>query len=79
MNGCSWKATPVTLIDGTVVDCDSEAWRFECEARYILNMPNKPIRIATLENIEKKRGLPSRQALEDKILEVWTARQAKAS
>ena len=79
MNGCSWKATPVTLIDGTVVDCDSEAWRFECEARHILNMPNKPIRIATLENIEKKRGQLARLALEGKILEVWTARQAKAS
>lgn len=79
MNHCSWIAPDVTLIDGSVVSSNSEAWRFETEARYILNMPNKPIRIATLENIEKKRGLPARQALEDKILEVWTARQAKAS
>lgn len=79
MNGCSWQPTPVTLIDGSTVMCDSEPWRFECEARWILNLPNKPIRVATLEAIEKRRGTPARHALEDKIMQVWELRQKLAA
>lgn len=78
-NACSWTSSQVTLIDGTVVLCDSEEWRHECEARYILDMPNKPLRVAFLENIEKGRGLGARQALEAKILELWRARQPVAA
>ncbi len=79
MNACSWQAKTVTLVDGTEVLSDSEAFRFECEARHILNMPNKPLRVACLDNIEKRRGLPAREALQTKILEVWEARQALAA
>lgn len=78
INSCTWSAPMVTLIDGSQVFGDSEPWRFECEARHILDMPDKPTRVATLENIEKRRGAQARIALEDKILEVWQARRSLA-
>lgn len=69
----------VTLLDGSQVSSDSEAWRFQCEATHILNLPNKPLRVAQLEAIEKRRGHEARKALEGKILEVWDARQKLAA
>lgn len=78
MNACTWSAPTVTLIDGSQVPGDSEPWRFECEATHILDMADKPTRVAMLEMIEKRRGAPARIALEDKILEVWHARRTLA-
>ena len=78
MNSCAWSAPTVTLIDGTQVLGDSEPWRFECEARHILDMADKPTRVAMLDMIQKRRGAPARIALEDKILEIWHARRKLA-
>lgn len=72
VNMCSWVAPDVTLIDGvTVVKSDSEAWRFECEARHILKLPTRSERVAMLEGIGKRRGEAAKKKLSDKILEIW--------
>jgi len=38
----------VRLVDGTEVDSYSEAWRHECEARAVCNMPTQAMRHAFL-------------------------------
>lgn len=77
VNVCSWVAPDVTLIDGTVVKSDSEAWRFECEARHILRLPTLEARKGMLKMIEGRRGLPARRNLEEKIWEIWNHERQK--
>lgn len=84
-NVCKWIAPMVTLVDGTRVPSDSEEWRFECEARHILNQPTKEDRQRILRGdfnpktqlrtggLVKHRGLESVERLEAKILELWRA------
>lgn len=45
----------VKLFDGTSVPSDSEEWRAECEARYILSLSQIEQR-ERLESIARKRG-----------------------
>lgn len=47
--------TTVALVSGEVVDSGSEAWRIECEARYLLRMP-KDVRADSMMAREKIRG-----------------------
>lgn len=87
-NACTWRPSMVTLIDGTRVLSDSEAWRFECEARYVLDQPTKEDRQRILRGefnpktqlrtggLLKFRGLEYVERLEAKILELWRARLA---
>ncbi len=63
-----------TLIDGTEVDSASEAWRHECEARAIAELPTLADRRAWLESIERKRGLPEADRLRETIGKLWDAR-----
>ncbi len=89
-NVCRTNYTMVTLVDGTRAPSDSEAWRFECEARYVLDMPTKEARQAFLRGefntktqlrtggLVKVRGEDYVKRLEDKILEVWRARRSAA-
>ena len=48
----------------------SEEWRFDCEVRFIANMPLKQRR-EYLVLVMEKRGLASRQALEAALLQMW--------
>lgn len=75
-NLCQWQPTTVTLYDGQQVLSNSEEWRHECEARYILNMDTKTERIEQLKRIEKHRGTAERDRLEKTILQLWSARRA---
>lgn len=81
VNCANWVPSMVTLVDGTVVANDSEAWRFQCEAQHILNLPNKQARQVLLSAIEGRRGgggaagTAVRRALEFKIMELWKAKQ----
>lgn len=77
-NACSWKPSTVTLADGRQVLSDSPEWRHECEARTILDMPNKQVRLEFLDKIEKRRGPEARRALELTIMNLWHARRAEA-
>lgn len=73
--GTTYVATPVRLVDGTVVLSDSPEWRRQCEAQHILNLPNKQARKALLSTIEEKRGNLARLDLERRIMDLWTAQQ----
>ena len=55
-------------------DTNSEAWRMECEARYVLRKPRIADRRAYLEAVEGRRGIEGRKALEAAIREIWTKR-----
>lgn len=77
-NACSWKPSLVTLADGRQVASDSPEWRHECEARTILDMPNKQVRLELLDKIEKRRGADARRELEQIIMALWHARRAEA-
>ena len=61
----------VTLMDGREVPSDSEEWRAECEARYLLARPSIDERRALLAAIEKRRGKAAREDLEQRALAIW--------
>lgn len=63
----------VQLINGTWVASDSEAWRHECEARYVTNLPTTMQRRAYLEAAERKRGTAAVEALRTTIKAMWPA------
>ena len=62
----------VTLHDGRQVDSWSEAWRAECEARYVLAMPNIYARRIYLADISKRRGEVAGKQLADLVRAVWS-------
>lgn len=68
---------PVTLVDGRVVDSSSEAWRVECEARYLLTRMRLLARRAYLADIQKRRGDAAYNVLRDALIAVHAARAAK--
>ena len=61
----------VQLIDGSHVAIDSEAYRHECEARAIANLPTLADRRAWLESLEQKRGKPAVDRLRDTMRALW--------
>lgn len=79
----------VALVDGTEVDSASEAWRFECECRHILNLPTLLARREWLYGraefqygrtvykggLLQRRGEEAVKHVEAKMLELWKARQ----
>lgn len=70
-NACTWKPGTVTLADGRQVLSDSEDWRHECEARTVLEMATKQVRLEFLDKLEKRRGPDARRALELTIMNLW--------
>lgn len=76
-----------TLIDGSEVASDSEAWRAECEARAVLAMPTKDKRLRYLwgytdpwtqkpvKGVKQMRGEEAAKELEQLIWAVWEHRQ----
>lgn len=84
------KGRLVTLHDGRQVDSWSEDWRHECEARYILAMPNLQERRNFLYGYEKPdgkkfqgvlgmRGAAEVKRLEKTMLAIWGQRCANPS
>ena len=61
----------VTLFDGREVDCASEAWRAECEARHVLAYPTVQARREYLAGIQKRRGDAAYQRLADLVRALW--------
>ena len=70
-NLCSWKPSEVTLADGRIVLSNSEEYRAECEARYILRIPTKAARLELLDQIEKRRGADAANELRQRVLLLW--------
>lgn len=64
----------VTLHDGTEVPSDSEAWRHECEARSIMNMPTLEKRRAHLAAITKIRGQAAADRIRETMSILWPRR-----
>lgn len=83
MNACSWKPTMVTLHDGRQVPSDSEEWRHETEARFIIGMPDLIQRRRYLYGrrdditgemkggIRQRRGEEAVKRLEQTIKAIW--------
>lgn len=69
-----WEPAMVSLADGRRVASNSREWLVECEAAYILSRP-LPERRAILDAVEKRRGLAGRQALEERVRELWRLRK----
>lgn len=66
----------VRLIDGTETCNSSEAWRAECEARFVCNMPTLKQRRDYLESVKIKRGDAAWGKLRDHVAWVWKTRPA---
>jgi hypothetical protein len=56
--------TQKRLFDGRMVDNDSEAWREQCEAQTILDMPTRGARWAYIRGVEARRGETSSMRLQ---------------
>lgn len=67
------------LHDGTEVSSYSEAWRMECEARWILALPSLDERRAWLQSLEKRRGQAHVDQLKATIRTLWAQRQQTAT
>jgi hypothetical protein len=68
----------VTLIDGSVVDSYSEAWRHQCEAQHLLDRFQLIPRRAYLAAIKTRRGDEAYNRLTRTIVALWEARKAGA-
>ena len=69
---------PTSEMTGEPVDPYSDAWRHECECRYVLDqMTSRPQRASYLEGIEQRRGKPSADRIKADILFMHYFRQAK--
>lgn len=75
----AWVAPMVTLVTGCEVRSDSDEWRMECLARWLLAMPTKRQRRDWLDLFEKKHTLRARLDLEGVALTIYRATQRKAA
>jgi hypothetical protein len=54
----------VRLVDGREVPSDSEAWRFECEARMLARIATTQARHSYVDEVARRRGKAVAQALQ---------------
>ena len=59
------------------MDTQSEEWRMECEARYVVNLAGLRLRRDYLELVEARRGKEAREALEAAVVVQWSLVKAK--
>lgn len=52
-----------------------EAWRRECEARYVLKLPGKDRRQVYLDLVGQRRGEEAKRELEIEIMQQWKKRK----
>ncbi len=64
------------LHDGTEVSSYSEAWRHECEARWILKLGSLDERRAWLQSLEKRRGKAHVEQLKTTMRNLWAQHRA---
>lgn len=85
--GCSRlevEEASVVLLSGQRVCTYCDSWRRECELRQIeafavLDMADRPTRLAHLEARERVYGAEYRRRLEAVILSTWESRRAAAA
>jgi hypothetical protein len=66
----------VTLVDGTETCSWSEAWRFECEARSVCNMPTLYQRRQYMDSVKLKRGEKTWVKFRTLVATIWQQRPA---
>ena len=54
----------VVLMDGSLVDSNSEQWRFECECRHIANLTDRVARKRFVDAVAKFRGQSAADEIE---------------
>lgn len=79
VNVSRWQPSQVTLHDGRQVLSDSPDWLAECQAKRVLELPSRDDRRTWLEKWEKRHGVPSRKALEARIVAIWEARRRQTA
>lgn len=62
MNQCTWIHNVVTLADGSKIASDSEEWRAECEARFVLGKTHTA-RTEFMAFIGQRRGASAEESL----------------
>ena len=67
------------LHDGTEVSSYSEAWRHECEARWILKLGSLDGRRAWLQSLEKRRGKAHVEQLKTTMRNLWAQHRSAAT
>lgn len=72
----SASAAFIELIDGQIVHRDAEAWRHECLARHVLQLPSKAARQAWLADYDKLHGAAEATALQDTMRAIWAKERA---
>ena len=82
--GCARLEDPaaetVVLLAGQTVCQSCPAWLEECrhrgaEAAFVLDLPDKPTRLAHLDRREREHGAEYRRRLEGAILSAWEGRR----
>lgn len=68
----------VTLVDGTQCSGYSEAWRHECEARYLMGLGNEKM-LEELGQIKKMRGKKEEERLKETIRLLWPKKKKRNS
>lgn len=53
------------------IDTSSEAWRHECEARYVASKPTRQARAEYLDAIRRRRGDAHADRLRDAAARIW--------
>lgn len=73
------RAKSAVLHDGRQVCTYCEAWRHECEARAVLDLPSIDRRRAYLDGVGKRRGRKAQFELEATARSIWEARKRPAA
>lgn len=67
-----------TLHDGREVASDSEEWRAECEARWVLGLPSAEDRRAWIDSLKGWRRPAAIERLQDRVRAIWQRRRGPA-
>jgi hypothetical protein len=76
-----WKPRTV-LVDGVELCTHSEAWRFECEVRWALKLPDKArkpkvTKMQYLLSVEERRGIEGKTKLRNEMLRRYKNAKSK--
>lgn len=71
-------ANLVQLINGEFVTSDAAAWRDECLARHVLNLPTLAVRQAWLADYERRHGAAEAESLKYHMLQQKRSRKDQA-
>lgn len=68
-------STLASAPQNVAIDTASEAWRHECEVRFVLAMPGREARGKYINGVEKRRGSVAAERLRQDISRAWQQRR----